>query len=172
MPFSGSAYAFGRAVVSAVNEVGAVYGLFYSTTRGYVCLYVGQTDNLRRRLTEHLNNPPVAGVTHFFAEAYSSARDRAIRENSLIAEFQPRGNTIGRRWRDSVELAADPAEVEATLSDAQDREPYARVEVDRFVWCRVNELKHTQFGWCSGLFEAPANSISNGTLEVEPSPCR
>jgi predicted GIY-YIG superfamily endonuclease len=97
MPFSGSAYSFTWNVISTCAEVGAVYGLFTQTARGYACAYVGQTDNLRRRLQEHLNNPPVAGVTHFFAEGYASARDRANREAALITEFQPRGNTVGRR---------------------------------------------------------------------------
>ncbi len=100
MPFSGEPYSFSWSVVNSVYEVGAVYGLFqYSLVTGkYHCLYVGRTDNLRRRLGEHLNNPPVAGSTHFFAEAYASEIQRKARESALIAEFQPVGNTQGR-WR-------------------------------------------------------------------------
>lgn len=101
MPFSGKPYSFSWPVVNSVYEVGAVYGLFqYSlaTAKYHDCLYVGQTDNLRRRLAEHLNNPPVAGSTHFFAEAYASEMQRKARETTLIAEFQPVGNTQGRRW--------------------------------------------------------------------------
>lgn len=97
MPFGGTANAFNWTTIEAVYEVGAVYGLFSWRPGVYVCQYVGQTDNLRRRLAEHLNNPPVAGITHFFAEGYPSARDRTTREAALIAEFQPPGNTIGRR---------------------------------------------------------------------------
>jgi hypothetical protein len=100
MPIRSDAYTFNWATINSVNEVGAVYGLFqYSfVTRKYHCLYVGQTDNLRRRLAEHLNNPPVAGSTHFFAETYASDIQRRTREAALIAEFQPIGNTQGRRW--------------------------------------------------------------------------
>lgn len=97
MPFSGSAYPFNWTTIATLYEVGAVYGLFSVRPSGYVCQYVGETDNLRRRLFEHLNNPPVAGITHFFAEGHASARDRAQREAVLITEFQPPGNTIGRR---------------------------------------------------------------------------
>ena len=100
MPFGGTAYTFSRQVIDSLYEVGAVYGLFrYSTQNStYYCLYVGQTDNLRRRLAEHLNNPPVAGSTHFFAETHASEMQRKARESALIAEFQPVGNTQGR-WR-------------------------------------------------------------------------
>ena len=99
MPFGGQAYPFNSIVVAGLNEVGAVYGLFqYSPATGiYHCQYVGQTDNLRRRLQEHLSNPPVAGLTHFFAETYSSVAQRLARESALIAEFQPIGNTQ-LRW--------------------------------------------------------------------------
>jgi len=99
MPFAGNANQFSRSVVDCLYEVGAVYGLFqYSSQTGkYHCLYVGQTDNLRRRLQEHLNNPPVAGLTHFFAEVYYYSLQRSARERALIAEFQPTGNTQ-LRW--------------------------------------------------------------------------
>lgn len=97
MPFSGSAYPFNWVTISTANEVGAVYGLFSWTYAGYVCKYVGKTDNLRRRLAEHLNNPPVAGVTHWFAEVLTTEQQRTYRERALITEFQPAGNTVGRR---------------------------------------------------------------------------
>lgn len=99
MPFNSEAYPFNWATIISVNEVGAVYGLFQFSlqTFKYHCLYVGKTDNLRRRLAEHLNNPPVAGLTHFFAELYSTDSQRTVRERALIAEFQPIGNTQ-LRW--------------------------------------------------------------------------
>jgi len=99
MPFGGSAYTFSKQVIDTVKEVGAVYGLFrYSAQNStFYCLYVGETDNLRRRLQEHLNNPPVAGSTHFFAEVYNISLQRSARERVLIAEFQPVGNTLLRR---------------------------------------------------------------------------
>jgi hypothetical protein len=95
MPFSGTAYNFDDSTLRRVNEIGAVYGLFIPNLfrPGYfTCLYVGQTNNLRVRLCEHMNNPPVAGVTHFFAEVISTEQQRKARERQLIAEFNPIGN--------------------------------------------------------------------------------
>lgn len=95
MPFQGQAYNFDVPTLNTVNEVGAVYGLFRPAPfrpGHFTCLYVGQTDNLRRRLAEHYNNPPIAGVTHFFAEVIPTALQRSAREVALIAEFNPPGN--------------------------------------------------------------------------------
>ncbi len=98
MPFGGNVYPFTMGIIRTANEVGAVYGLFKPSLRqGYFdCLYVGETDNLRRRLGEHFNNPPVVGITHFFAEPIGNYLVRMMREKALIAEFNPPGNTIGR----------------------------------------------------------------------------
>lgn len=99
MPFPKQEYAFNLNTLLTVKEIGAVYGLFKSNPirPGYfVPLYVGETDNLRRRLLEHYNNPPVAGATHFFAEISPVERQRLVREQQLIAEFNPIGNkTLG-----------------------------------------------------------------------------
>lgn len=95
MPFSGNVYAFNVLTLQAVNEVGAVYGLFMPTPGRpgfYTCLYVGQTGNLRERLYEHFHLPPIAGVTHFFAEVITTEQQRKLREKQLIAEFNPPGN--------------------------------------------------------------------------------
>jgi hypothetical protein len=95
MPFPMKEYSFDFATLNTVNEVGAVYGLFRpnpSRPNFYFCLYVGETNNLRRRLFEHYNNPPVAGITHFFVEVASDFRQREQREKQLIAEFNPIGN--------------------------------------------------------------------------------
>lgn len=95
MPFSGSSYSFDASTLGTVSQVGAVYGLF-TPAQGrpgyFTCLYVGQTNDVRARLHEHFNNPPIAGVTHFFAEVISSEQQRKQREKQLIAEFQPAGN--------------------------------------------------------------------------------
>lgn len=98
IPFSGNAYAFNKPTIETVYEVGGVYGLFHynPATFKYENLYVGLTDNLRRRLAEHFNNPPIAGVTHFFAEAWATAQQRKQREAELISEFNPPGNTVGK----------------------------------------------------------------------------
>jgi hypothetical protein len=93
MPFSGQAYRFDDATLGTVNEVGGVYGLFQQTAPNYfVARYVGMGENLRRRLREHFNNPPISGITHFFAEVHLTAAARATREFALIREFNPPGN--------------------------------------------------------------------------------
>ena len=95
MPFNSSEYSFDLLTLATVNEVGAIYGLFRPTPQRpgfYTCLYVGQTNNLRTRMYEHYNNPPIAGVTHFFAEVITSEQQRKLREKQLIAEFNPPGN--------------------------------------------------------------------------------
>lgn len=97
MPFAGNPYLFNDATLNTVNEVGGVYGLFQQTTLGLRCLYVGLTDNFRRRLREHYNNPPIRGATHFLAEVIGDERARAVRESALIAEFNPPGNSVGTR---------------------------------------------------------------------------
>lgn len=93
MPFTGQVYRFDDATLNRVNEVGGVYGLFaQSGPYNYVARYVGLGDNLRRRLREHFNNPPISGITHFFVEAHPTAIARAARERELIREFNPPGN--------------------------------------------------------------------------------
>ena len=95
MPFKSKAYNFDEESLKSVYEIGATYGLFRPNLYRpgfFTCLYVGQTNNLRVRLCEHLNNPPVAGATHFFGEAISTDLGRRARERQLIAEFNPIGN--------------------------------------------------------------------------------
>jgi hypothetical protein len=95
MAFNSREYSFNLPTLTTVNEVGAVYGLFRPTPNRpgfYTCLYVGQTNNLRTRLYEHYNNPPVAGVTHFFAEVVTTEQQRRLRERQLVGEFSPVGN--------------------------------------------------------------------------------
>jgi hypothetical protein len=92
MPFNSQAYSFDDAMLNTVNEVGAVYGLFQQVGNRYIARYVGLSDNLRRRLREHYNNPPISGCTHFFAEVIPNALARMLREQELIKEFNPPGN--------------------------------------------------------------------------------
>lgn len=97
MPFQSQIYPFNDPTINLVNEVGGVYGLLQPSTRGYVVGYVGESDNLRRRLREHFNNPPVRGITHFCLEVIQGPISRAMRERALISEFNPPGNTVGTR---------------------------------------------------------------------------
>ena len=46
----------------------------------YTCLYVGQANDLRTRMLEHYKNPPIIGVTRFFAEAIATEEQRLQRE--------------------------------------------------------------------------------------------
>jgi hypothetical protein len=96
MPFSGNCQSFDSSTLKAQNDVGSVYGLFRADLPfrpdHYTCLFVGQTNGLRARLLEHYNDPSIAGVTHFFAEAISTEQRRRLREKELIAEFNPPGN--------------------------------------------------------------------------------
>ncbi len=78
-------------------ESGGVYGLAKPSVHAlgrYTILYVGKTGNLRERLRTHLNNPPVSGITHFFAEALAGDAARTQREYVLVQEFKPVGNTL------------------------------------------------------------------------------
>jgi hypothetical protein len=96
MPFSGNCHSFDSSTLSVVNDDGSIYGLFKTDLpfrpNHYTCLFVGQTNDLRARLLEHYNNPSIAGVTHFFAEASATEQQRKLREQELIAEFNPPGN--------------------------------------------------------------------------------
>lgn len=78
-------------------EVGGVYGLalpILARPGWYTILYVGKSGNVRERLQFHLNNPPAAGITHFFVDRVDGEALRTLRETALIAEFKPVGNTL------------------------------------------------------------------------------
>jgi len=96
MPFSGNCSSLDSSTLNALSDVGSVYGLFKTDLPfrpdHYTCLYVGQTNDLRTRMLEHYNNPPIIGVTHFFAEAIAREEQRIKREKELICEFNPTGN--------------------------------------------------------------------------------
>jgi excinuclease UvrABC nuclease subunit len=96
MPLQTTFYNFNEPTIKTVYEVGGVYGLARPalTANHYTILYVGQSGNLRERLKYHLNNPPAAGITHFFVDRIDNEAGRIFRERQLIAEFQPVGNTL------------------------------------------------------------------------------
>ena len=92
MPFGHGPYAFTKADIELAIESGSVYGLAkpsLANLKSYVILYVGKTVNLRKRLQEHFNNPPVSGITHFFADATTEA-ERTQREYALNPRVQAR----------------------------------------------------------------------------------
>lgn len=96
MPFAFGPYFFTEAVINGMRESCGVYGLATPTLlnpNAYLILYVGKTGNLRERLKQHYCNPPVAGVTHFFAEAHPNDMACTQREFALVKEFKPVGNT-------------------------------------------------------------------------------
>jgi hypothetical protein len=99
MPFSGNCHSFDSPTLKVLSNIGAVYGLFKTDLPfrpdHYTCLYVGQTNDLRTRMLEHYSNPPIIGVTHFFAEAIATEEQRIQREKELICEFNPMGNKTG-----------------------------------------------------------------------------
>jgi excinuclease UvrABC nuclease subunit len=75
------------------NPVPAVYGLLDVHRR---LIYVGQTDDLARRIGEHLTAPTslisAFGAAFVVADVVHSSTERALREAQLIAEYQPACN--------------------------------------------------------------------------------
>ena len=96
MPFNGNINSFDSSTLEVLNNNPAVYGLFKRDlpfrSHHFICLYVGRTDELRTSMPEHYNNPPIAGVTNFFAETTTPEEQRVGREEELIREFNPIGN--------------------------------------------------------------------------------
>lgn len=99
MPLRTSACLFHSKTIMLANECGAVYGLFGpGDDAGQLrCLYVGETNNLRQRLTEHYREPPCAEIVYFIAEEVADDRQRAVRLRQLLAEYDPPGNKRVRR---------------------------------------------------------------------------
>ena len=97
MPLITTFYNFTESSIDSVYEVGGVYGLARPVPfapNKYTILYVGLSGNLRERLQSHFDDPPAAGITHFFVERVDNAAARMLRERQLIAEFKPVGNTL------------------------------------------------------------------------------
>lgn len=74
-----------------------VYGFFQQQQNGRAWVYVGESDDIRRRLLEHLNgdNPCINRYwpTHWVDQVVQGGRDvRRAREKVLIAEYNPACN--------------------------------------------------------------------------------
>lgn len=86
MPFNSELYSFG----GQWNAVPGVYGI---TNAQQQMIYIGQTDNLQRRMTEHANDKTHCmhryGPTYTFAEVIQDPDARSAREAQLIAEYNP-----------------------------------------------------------------------------------
>lgn len=96
---------------STINTAqgGGVYGLAAqksSSANEFTILYVGQSDNLKERLRPHLRNPPVAGISHFFAERIDNEAARVKEERELILELMPVGNALESLPRPTLMEAA------------------------------------------------------------------
>jgi hypothetical protein len=100
MPFSGNCQSFDSSTLKVLDDVGTVYGLFKEDLPfrpdHYTCLFVGQTADLKTRLFEHYNNPSIAGVTHFFAEASATEQLRQRGPYSASEKRQGLGVADGR----------------------------------------------------------------------------
>jgi hypothetical protein len=119
MPFTGNCRSFDSSTLKLLTNAGAVYGLFKADLPfrpdHYTCLYAGQTNDLRTAMLEHYNNPPIIGVTHFFAEVIATEEQRIQREKELICEFNPTGNKTSGAGRDGprkVHLASSSRNLE------------------------------------------------------------
>jgi hypothetical protein len=111
MPFSGNCRSFDSSTLKLLTDAGAVYGLFKADLPfrpdHYTCLYVGQTNDVRTAMLKHYDNPPLIGVTHFFAELIATEEQRKRREEELIREFGPTGNKTS-----SASLNRDASQVQ------------------------------------------------------------
>ncbi|OLE51127.1 MAG: hypothetical protein AUG51_24105 [Acidobacteria bacterium 13_1_20CM_3_53_8] len=72
------------------NEVPAAYGIF---NRQMQIIYIGQTDNLKRRMAEHqcnlLHCMHRYGPTYVLAEVIYNEATRCARERELILAYRP-----------------------------------------------------------------------------------
>ncbi len=70
-----------------------VYGLIQVQQDGWVWIYIGRADDIRKRVLEHLNedDPCLAsyGPSHFIA---AIMQDNVKREKELILEYDPECN--------------------------------------------------------------------------------
>ena len=94
MPWRGySGYLFTRPSVFANAPTGSgVYALW----AGQTLVYVGESDDLQRRLLEHLTNPGpclrLYAALAFGYEVNPTVTERRERRDELIAEFNPACN--------------------------------------------------------------------------------
>lgn len=94
MPWAneGDVHPFDRASIeSKASQRSGVYGLF----TGETWIYIGESNDIRRRLWEHLDgdNPCIDnhGPSHFKYEIWPE-HQRVIRQNQLIQDYRPSCN--------------------------------------------------------------------------------
>lgn len=75
------------------NEVAGVYGIMDSRK---MMIYIGQTDDLKRRMAEHQADTShkmhLYAPVFVWAEVIADEAKRVIREATLIAEYEPPAN--------------------------------------------------------------------------------
>jgi predicted GIY-YIG superfamily endonuclease len=86
MPFNSEVLNFN----ASWNEVAGVYGVLNSQRQ---MIYIGQTDNFRRRFLEHANDTTHCmhryGPAYAYAEVIPAQADRDRREREMILEYDP-----------------------------------------------------------------------------------
>lgn len=95
MAYTGKAYTWNAATLNTFNEVGGVYWVAQlpKTPGGdYPVIYVGRTDNFKRRLAEHYNDKTHClwgyAPSHVFAEVISTEVGRIARETAEIRAYK------------------------------------------------------------------------------------
>jgi predicted GIY-YIG superfamily endonuclease len=87
MPFAATEYIL---ATTTWNEVAGVYGILNSQRQ---MIYIGQTDNFKRRMAEHAADTEhcmhAYGPTYVWAEVITNKDTRLARETLLIAEYGP-----------------------------------------------------------------------------------
>jgi len=77
----------------------AVQGVYYCGSKnsdGLTPLYIGRSENIQKRLQDHLRDDYWPGVTHFGYITCSTWFETANLEAAEIKKFQPRYNTVGK----------------------------------------------------------------------------
>lgn len=92
----GNDYAFGvHAIGTNYKALGGVYCFAGITNGAWNIAYIGETDSLKRRLTDDLNAhhryqcATRNGATHFFTRLVSDAEERLRVEASLRRRYDP-----------------------------------------------------------------------------------
>ncbi len=89
MPFTQNPYIFNPEAIASMKEEGGVYGI---TSGQLQMIYIGQSENLKRRLAEHHNDPKDCiwryAPSRFYVEPVTGGEEaRMKREQELIIDY-------------------------------------------------------------------------------------